>query len=141
MSEISESLDMTNSPNEDVNLDDIHPFSRKFLWLADPKIKKNFIWFTVLGLILTIIAGFIFPNKHPGPWEPGWLSTISYGVIGFGAYTIVVLSAAPLFNLLSRDEAYYGEGDDHDHAPPPPFGYHSHDDDHPADGQDQEGGS
>ena len=92
----------------------IHPLSAKLLWLADPKVKDRFIWVSVIGLIITVLLSFVFPNKHPGPWEPGLLSVISYGVIGFGAYTIVVLSAAPLFKLLSRDEDYYGEGEDHD---------------------------
>lgn len=94
--------------------DNIHPLSQKFLWLTDKAVKDRFIWVSVIGLILTIVLSFVYPNKHPGPWEPGVLSVISYGVIGFGAYTIVVLSAAPLFRLLSRNEDYYGEGEDHD---------------------------
>lgn len=93
------------------NQGEIHPLSRKLLWLADPKVKNRFVWVSVIGLIITVLLSFVFPNKHPGPWEPGLLSVISYGVIGAGAYTIVVLSAAPLFNWLSRDENYYGEGD------------------------------
>lgn len=94
--------------------DEIHPFARKFMFVFDPKVKDRFIWVSVIGLVITIALSFVFPNKHPGPWEPGLVSVISYGVIGFGAYSIVVLSAAPLFKLLSRDEDYYAEGEDHD---------------------------
>ncbi|WP_017930119.1 hypothetical protein [Robiginitomaculum antarcticum] len=94
------------------NLDDIHPVSKKFLWLANPKVKRNFIWFTVACLILTVIIGYFFPAKHPAPWEGGLLYAISFGVIGFVAYSIVVFSAWPLFRALSRPEDYYGEDDD-----------------------------
>ena len=105
------------SDNHDVPAkddDDIHPVSKKFLWLANPKVKNNFIWFTVAGLILTVLIGYFFPTKHPAPWEFGVLYAISFGVIGFVAYSIVVFSAWPLFKWLSRPEDYYGESDDGD---------------------------
>lgn len=97
---------------------EIHPVARKFLWLASPRVKNRFMWFTVAGLIVTAALMLAYPNKHPAPWEQGIWYILTYGVIGAGAYTIVVLSAAPLFKLLSRDENYYGEeieptGDDH----------------------------
>lgn len=115
---------MSDSPHTHDNapetLDDIHPVSKKFLWLANPKVKRNFIWFTVAGLVLTVIFGYFVPTKHPAPWEFGVLYAVSFGVIGFVAYSIVVFSAWPLFRALSRPENYYGEeseagldGDDH----------------------------
>lgn len=92
--------------------DDIHPLAKRFLWLDDPKVKKNFIWVSIIGLILTTLLGFFYPNKHPAPWEGGYLYVISYGVLGFLAYSFVVFSAWPLFKALARPETYYGEDPD-----------------------------
>jgi len=97
-----------------INDGDIHPLAKKFLWLDSPKVKKNFIWISVAGLILTALLMLVYPNKHPAPWEIGPMKLVAYGVIGGFAYTFVVLSAKPLFNALSRPEDFYGEGDDHD---------------------------
>lgn len=97
-----------------INDGDIHPLAKRFLWLDSPKVKKNFIWISVIGLILTALLMLVYPNKHPAPWEVGPMKLIAYGVIGGFAYTFVVLSAKPLFNALSRPENFYGEGDDHD---------------------------
>jgi len=47
------------------------------------------------------------PPKHPAPWDFGF----SWAVIGFVAYSVVVLSAEPLFRLLARGEDYYAEGE------------------------------
>lgn len=97
--------------NYDIQSDDnIHPAAKYLLWLAAPKLVKNFIWFALGGLILFTLLQFVFPftdPSHMAPWDhlPG-----AWGIIGFVAYTIVVLSAGPLFRLLSRDEDYYGEG-------------------------------
>ena len=101
--------------------DDIHPFSRRFLFLGEKKTKENFIWIPVAGLVLTICIGFFYPHdpKHAAPWDIwnlgfSWKSFPSWAIIGFLAYSFVVLSAEPLFKLLSRDESYYGEGNDDD---------------------------
>lgn len=94
-----------DTPNDD----NIHPVSKKFLWLASPKVVSGFIWLPVIGLVICFMAQFIYPFKkgHMAPWEiiPG-----SWAIIGFIAYTFVVLSADPIFKLLSRKEDYYGEG-------------------------------
>ena len=92
--------------------DKIHPLAKKFLWLANPRVVRGFIWLPVIGLAVTYVAGFIFPfyPDHKAPWDINWLG--SWGLIGFIAYTTVVLSADPLFKLLSRGEDYYGEGSD-----------------------------
>ncbi|MGJ8562114.1 MAG: hypothetical protein ACSHXY_01065 [Alphaproteobacteria bacterium] len=88
--------------------DKIHPVSKKFLWLADPRVVGGFIWLPILGLGITIMAGFIFPfdPKHKAPWD---FAYGSWAIFGFAAYCTVVLAADPLFKLLSRDEDYYGE--------------------------------
>lgn len=104
------------------NLEQIHPVSRKLLWLADPKVKRNFIYLPLIGMIVMIGLGIVFPmdSKHQAPWD----FFGSWAMIGFVAYSIVVLSAAPLFKLLSRDESYYGEGGLPDPDEPAPNPHH-----------------
>ena len=92
--------------------DKVHPFARKFLWLADEGVVKGFIWIPVVGLIISYMGGLLYkfyPDKK-APWEVDWLGP--WAIIGFISYCFVVLSAEPLFKLLSRDEDYYGEGSD-----------------------------
>lgn len=38
--------------NEPVDDENIHPVSKKFLWLADEKVVKGFIWIPILGLAI-----------------------------------------------------------------------------------------
>lgn len=88
--------------------DDIHPISRHFLFLGNEKVKRNFIWIPLIGMIICVILGILHPQKHPLPIEkyiPG-----SWAIYGFIAYSLIVLSASTLFRILGRDEDYYGEG-------------------------------
>jgi len=86
-----------------------HPMAVPFLWLGNKKVIRNFIFVPLIGLIVFSILGFFYALKHPAPWD----FQFSYTVIGFVAYSFVVLASWPLFKLLSRDENYYGEeGDD-----------------------------
>jgi len=88
----------------------IHPFAKKFLFLGDQKVIDSFIWLPVIGLAVTIPLGILysFDPKHMAPWD----FFASWAIIGFVAYTFVVLSARPLFKLLARKENYYGDGSD-----------------------------
>ena len=103
---------MANKHDIPANDDNIHPVSRRFLFLGDHKFIDNFIWLPVVGLAITIMAGLIYPFKegHAAPWD----FFASWAIIGFVAYSFVVLSAGPLFKLLARDESYYGEGGEDD---------------------------
>lgn len=88
--------------------DGIHPAAKPFLFLGEEKVKRNFIWLPLIGMVICVILGLIYPQKHPLPIEkyvPG-----SWAVWGFLAYSLIVLGAPALFKLLARDEAYYGEG-------------------------------
>ncbi len=82
-----------------------HPMAVPFLWLGSAKTNRNFIFVPFIGMVIFSILGFFYPPKHPAPWDFGF----SYAVIGFVAYSFVVLAAHPLFKLLSRPENYYGE--------------------------------
>ena len=84
-----------------------HPFAVPFLWLGNQKVIDNFIWLPVIGMIAMIALGMVYPQAKPAPWDviPG-----SWALIGFVAYSFIVLCAKPLFALLARPEDYYGEG-------------------------------
>ena len=81
------------------NLDDIHPAARPFLFLGKESVKRNFIWFPLLGMIICIILGVFNPQAKALPIEkyiPG-----SWAIYGFIAYSLIVLSANSLFKFLS----------------------------------------
>jgi len=103
---------MAKTPSTDVKAvhhedEYIHPFAKKLLWLANDKVVKGFIWLPILGLAITIPLALLYPfdEGHKAPWD----FFASWGIIGFAAYSFVVLSAEPLFRLLARRENYYGE--------------------------------
>lgn len=108
---------MKMTPEEEIEHErairsEVHPAAVPFLWLGRTRVKENFIWFPLAGLIICSILGVIFPQKHPAPWEvfgefvvPG-----TWAIFGFLAYSFIVFSAPVLFKLLSRPEDYYGEG-------------------------------
>lgn len=98
--------DMKRDPAEHA-AEDIHPAAKPFLFLGKESVKKNFMWVPLVGIVITVILGLMYPLKHPAPWDfvPG-----SWAIFGFIAYSLIVLSAPFLFKLLARDESYYGEG-------------------------------
>ncbi len=102
-------VDMHSAPHNEEAPDysDIHPFAVPFLFLGRKSVIENFIWLPLIGMFIMIILGVVYPPYHPAPWDviPG-----SWAIIGYVAYTIIVLSARPLFSLLARSEDYYGEG-------------------------------
>jgi len=78
-------------------------------------------------MIAMIALGIVFPQAKPAPWDaiPG-----SWALIGFVAYSFIVLCAKPLTALLARPEDYYGEGGlpDPDYSTDPDVtGEHHHD--------------
>jgi len=101
--EVTQDVDATPT-----NLDDIHPLAKPFLFLGKESVKRNFIWFPLVGMVICIILGVFYPQSKALPIEkyiPG-----SWALYGFIAYSLIVLSANTLFNFLGRDEDYYGEG-------------------------------
>lgn len=90
----------------------VHPAAKPFLFLGEEKVKRNFIWLPLAGLVFASILGVVHPQKHPAPWEsigdfaiPG-----SWAFFGFLAYSFIVFAAPVLFRLLAKPETYYGEG-------------------------------
>ena len=103
---------MAHKPEHTPYAGDIHPLAKPFLFLGSDKFVKNFVWFILAGLIVTIILGFVYPfdSHHKAPWD----FVISWALIGGLSYAFLVFCANPLFKLLSRPEDYYGEGGDDD---------------------------
>jgi len=98
----------TLTPEQLKDRTESHPLAVPFLWLMNEKVVKNFIFVPLIGLIVFSVLGFFYKPHHPAPWD----FAFSYTLIGFAAYSFVVLAAWPLFKLLARPEDYYGEGDD-----------------------------
>ena len=97
-----------SKPESEATADDIHPAAKPFLFLGTARVKRNFMWVVLTGMIICVVLGLFFPQKHPLPIEkyiPG-----SWAVFGFLAYSFIVLCAPVIFKALARDEAYYGEG-------------------------------
>ena len=111
----------------ETDVSDIHPAARPFLFLGKESVKKNFIWFPLIGMIICVIIGIFYPQAKALSIEkyiPG-----SWAIYGFVAYSLIVLSANSLFNFLGRDENYYGEGGlpDPDYSTEHLHGEHDHD--------------
>jgi len=83
-----------------------HPMAVPFLFLGRKSTIKNFMWLPIAGMVICTALGLIYPQHYEAPWD----FFGSWTVIGFFAYSFVVISAGPLFKLLARDEDYYGEG-------------------------------
>lgn len=79
-------------------------------WLDDPKLGDRIFRGLLLlcGLLLVADLADIFLHyRHPHfKWEglPGF-----YGVFGFSAFVVIVLSGKHLRKILMRDEDYYLE--------------------------------
>ncbi len=98
--------DLSRNP-ADHAAEGIHPAAKPFLFLGKESVKRGFMIVPLLGIIITVLLGLMFPLKHPAPWDfvPG-----SWAIFGFLAYSTIVFAAPALFKILARDESYYGEG-------------------------------
>ena len=89
--------------------DTLHPAARPFQWLGREKVKRNFIWIPLVGMILSTIFGVLHPSKYPAPWEKfgDFVVPGSWAIFGFLAYSTIVFAAPVLFRLLGRAEGFY----------------------------------
>lgn len=99
----------TDTPSAPVRDDDMHPMAKLiFGWVSAKSTPSIFLWGTIAicaGLILADLAVHRHEYLHFAEFN-GF-----YGIWGFGAFALAVLSGWPLGRLLRRDEDYYGEGD------------------------------
>lgn len=90
--------------------DDMHPISRAlFGWVGIPGIGKILFWaMAAVSAVLIVLDLVIERHSHFGIEG----MTGFYGLVGFAAFTFVVLTGWPLGRFLRRDENYYGDADD-----------------------------
>ena len=94
---------------EPTDLHTWHPLSRKFAFLAKPKVRRNFIWVPLAVLVVSIALGpwgMDYLRGHSDYMSP-WEFFASWAVWGFLSYSFVVLMARPLFALLAKPEGFY----------------------------------
>ena len=86
-----------------------HPISvLLFSWMRTEVFDRAFL--AVLGGGCALLAALeLVVRRHDGPSVDGL--PVFYGVYGFLAFSIAVLSGWPLARLLRRREGYYGEPD------------------------------
>jgi hypothetical protein len=86
-----------------------HPLSvLLFSWMRSELFDRVFL--AVLGGFCALLAALeLVIRRHDGPAVDGL--PVFYGVYGFLAFSIAVLSAWPLARLLRRPENYYSDDD------------------------------
>ena len=88
-------------------------WSRRTPLTADKKTSFSApnAWATALAAVLLVGVGLVTAAVSPGRIEslPGF-----YGLFGFGAFSLAVLSGWPLGRLLRRPERYYDNAESRD---------------------------
>ncbi|MCI4645833.1 MAG: hypothetical protein MRY64_13720 [Hyphomonadaceae bacterium] len=100
----------TETPTQaPVGDDQMHPIAKLlFGWVSAKSTPGLFFWGAIIicaGLMLADLAIHRHEYLHFAEFN-GF-----YGIWGFGAFALAVLSGWPLGRLLRRDEDFYGEGD------------------------------
>jgi len=89
------------SPNHHENLP---PLAKRFLW-ADSKqaVQRVIVWLGVVCVVLFVLDFIVHRHAYaPGEGVPGF-----YAIVGFVAFTMIVLGASQLRRLILRNERYY----------------------------------
>ncbi|WP_051122716.1 hypothetical protein [Euryhalocaulis caribicus] len=89
----------------------IHPVSRYFLFLDDPKVR-TLISFGVIAVAVILLVADFFVSRHAYDYVAFSETNGFYAIYGFIGFAFVVLMGWPLRALLGRSEDYYGEPDD-----------------------------
>jgi len=80
------------------------PLARRFLWAdSASSVERVIFWLGVLCVFLFIMDFIVHRHAYaPGEGLPGF-----YAIVGFVAFTIIVLGASQLRKLILRNENYY----------------------------------
>jgi len=89
--------------------DDIHPVSKVLFGWVEHKRTPAILLGGVIFIAVALTLIDVFLNRHD--YFHFSEATGFYGLWGFGAFSLAVLSGWPLGKLLRRDEDYYGEAD------------------------------
>lgn len=88
---------------------DMHPLSRAlFGWVGSPRTPLVLLIVVILTCAGLIAADLVWVRHDHVELAN---ATGFYGLWGFGAFTLAVLSGWPLSKLLRRSEDYYGEAE------------------------------
>lgn len=88
----------------DENHDDFTPLAKRFLWAESSSSVERVIFILSVTCAILFILDFIV-HRHtyaPGEGLPGF-----YAIVGFVAFTLIVLGAKLLRRLILRNEQYY----------------------------------
>ena len=89
--------------------DHVHPVARLLFGWVEAKATPGIILVLVLLIAIGLFLADVFVDRHE--YLEFANATGFYGLWGFAAFAIAVLSGWPLGRLLRRDEDYYGEAD------------------------------
>jgi len=96
--------DNGSSNGSEIEKDSFSDLAKRFLWADSPDaVGRVILGLSVLCVLLFVLDFIIHRHAYaPGEGLPGF-----YAVVGFGAFTIIVLGATQLRRLILRNEIYY----------------------------------
>ena len=95
----------TQAPGDD----DMHPMARVlFGWVESKRTPGLLLALVALICAALIVADLALPRHE---YVEMASTTAFYGLWGFGAFSLAVLTGWPLGKLLRRSEDYYGEAE------------------------------
>jgi len=82
----------------------VSPLAKRFLWAdSATSVERVIFWLSVLCTVLFILDFIVHRHSYaPGEGLPGF-----YALVGFVAFTGIVLGATQLRRLILRNEQYY----------------------------------
>ena len=99
-------MSMSDKPSKqaDNENDTFSELAKRFLWADSPDAVQRLIkGLGILCAVLFVLDFIIHRHAYaPGEGTPGF-----YAVVGFGAFTVIVLGATQLRRLILRNENYY----------------------------------
>jgi len=83
---------------------DLSPLAKRFLWAdSNSAVGRVIFWLGVVCVVLFVLDFIVHRHAYaPGEGLPGF-----YAVVGFVAFTLIVLGASQLRRLILRNERYY----------------------------------
>ncbi len=96
----------TSTEHEPISNDheNLPPLAKRFLWAdSTSAVERVIFWLGVVCVVLFVLDFFIHRHSYaPGEGMPGY-----YAIVGFVAFTLIVLGASQLRRLILRSEKYY----------------------------------
>lgn len=95
--------DKTSQQNDAENRQ-LPQLAKRFLWAdSTDAVERVILGLGILCLVLFVLDFIVHRHAYaPGEGLPGF-----YAVVGFGAFTLIVLGAKQLRKLILRNEQYY----------------------------------